>query len=333
MLDADQIRPMVIAMVARNSPSDQAEDCATIDHMVTALAPLPPANSAEAIVRGRDRWTRAMPPRARSEDLPICPVAGSPMTWTRFSHAELVAAARRVVEENRCSAANRVAESCTGGLVAAALTEIAGSSEVSRVGLRDLFERGQASTCSKRQQDVLETFGAVSIALPGRWRRARSSASHADVAVAITGVAGPGGGTEKKPVGTVVFARAEAGGDPTERASPIARISATSAAAASPSGGAVRARTAVAAAGDAPRRKAGRAILERADHLAQRRAEHLPGEHLEHPVLEREIDAEIDLAAAVRRGPEDPDIVEIFERPVEIIDMDVLGPHLARPSR
>lgn len=128
--------------------------------------------------------------------------------------AELVEAARRVVEQNRAAGRRvSVAESCTGGLVAAAITEIAGSSEVFESGYVT-YSNDAKRLCLNVSSDVIETFGAVSIATA--WSMAQSALvlSGADVAVAITGVAGPGGGSEWKPIGTVVFARAEKGADP-----------------------------------------------------------------------------------------------------------------------
>lgn len=127
---------------------------------------------------------------------------------------ELVDKAREVIEANRTAGRRvAVAESCTGGLVSAALTEIAGSS--------DVFEAGYVtySNASKVQElhvseEVVDTFGAVSVATAWAMARGALAASEADVAVAITGIAGPGGGTPAKPVGTVVFARAERDADP-----------------------------------------------------------------------------------------------------------------------
>jgi len=128
--------------------------------------------------------------------------------------AELVTAARRVVEENLAIGRRiSVAESCTGGLVAAALTEIPGSSEIFESGYVT-YSNDAKLDMLKVSSDVLETFGAVSIATAWAMAQGALEQSGADVAVAITGVAGPGGGTEKKPVGTVVFARAEKGADP-----------------------------------------------------------------------------------------------------------------------
>ena len=127
---------------------------------------------------------------------------------------ELVALARRVVEENR--AAGRmltVAESCTGGLVSAAITEIAGASGVFDGGFVT-YSNDAKIKLLKVSGDVLETFGAVSVATAWQMAQGALKVSGADVAVAITGIAGPGGGSPKKPVGTVVFARAERGADP-----------------------------------------------------------------------------------------------------------------------
>jgi len=125
----------------------------------------------------------------------------------------LVDKAREVVAAN--IAAGRtvaVAESCTGGLVCAAITEIAGSSA--------MFEAGYVTYSNAAKiaglhvyEDVVDTFGAVSVATAWAMAKGALEASGADVAVAITGIAGPDGGTVQKPVGTVVFARAEKGGD------------------------------------------------------------------------------------------------------------------------
>jgi nicotinamide-nucleotide amidase len=126
----------------------------------------------------------------------------------------LVEEARRVIAAN-LAAGRRVAiaESCTGGLVSAALTSIAGSSAV--------FEAGYVTYSNEAKMDllhvdtnILETFGAVSIATAWAMAQGALTRSNADVAVAITGIAGPDGGSEQKPVGTVVFARAEKGADP-----------------------------------------------------------------------------------------------------------------------
>lgn len=115
-------------------------------------------------------------------------------------------AAKVVAENATASRKVTLAESCTGGLVAAALTEIAGSSTV--------FDRGFVTYSNEAKMemlgvasDIIETFGAVSIACAWAMAKGALDRSNAHVAVAISGVAGPGGGTLHKPVGTVVFAR------------------------------------------------------------------------------------------------------------------------------
>jgi len=97
------------------------------------------------------------------------------------------------------------AESCTGGLVAALLTEIPGSSTV--------VERGFVTYSNKAKEemlgvpgDVLADFGAVSEPVARMMAEGALANSRANIAVAITGVAGPGGGTRMKPVGTVHLA-------------------------------------------------------------------------------------------------------------------------------
>jgi nicotinamide-nucleotide amidase len=126
----------------------------------------------------------------------------------------LVDKGREVIEANR-KAGRRiaVAESCTGGLVSAALTEIPGSSDVFEAGYVTYANASKISQL-KVSEDVIDTFGAVSVATAWAMARGALAASEADVAVAITGIAGPGGGSPSKPVGTVVFARAEREADP-----------------------------------------------------------------------------------------------------------------------
>lgn len=130
--------------------------------------------------------------------------------------ADIAALAGRVVAENAAQSRKvAVAESCTGGLVAGALTEIAGSSAVLDRGFVTYSNEAKMEMLGVAQ-DIIETFGAVSIACAWSMAKGALERSHADVAVAISGVAGPGGGTALKPVGTVVFARVvrNANGEP-----------------------------------------------------------------------------------------------------------------------
>lgn len=97
-----------------------------------------------------------------------------------------------------------LAESCTGGLVCATLTDLAGSSA--------WFERGyvtysnEAKTeCLGVPAELIESFGAVSEQVANAMATGAQQASGANVAISITGIAGPSGGSLEKPVGTVCF--------------------------------------------------------------------------------------------------------------------------------
>ncbi len=119
---------------------------------------------------------------------------------------ELLALARRVLESCRGSGLRlATAESCTGGLVIGCLTEIPGSS--------DVVDRGYVTYSNAAKQEMLGVrgeslarFGAVSEIVAREMAEGALARSGADLAVAVTGIAGPGGGTPDKPVGLVHFA-------------------------------------------------------------------------------------------------------------------------------
>jgi nicotinamide-nucleotide amidase len=108
------------------------------------------------------------------------------------------------------------AESCTGGLIAAILTETPGSS--------DVFERGFLTYSNEAKTemlgvpaDLLARRGAVSEEVARAMAQGALDHSCADIAVSVTGVAGPGGGSEAKPVGLVYFGASRKGGDTLHR--------------------------------------------------------------------------------------------------------------------
>ena len=127
--------------------------------------------------------------------------------------------ARAVFEHYRANGKMlATAESCTGGMIAAALTDIAGSSEI--------FDRGFVtySNAAKTEMlgvdaDLILRVGAVSAEVAEAMAVGVLARSKAGVAVSVTGIAGPGGGSAEKPVGLVWFGLATAKGVTTEQAS------------------------------------------------------------------------------------------------------------------
>ncbi len=129
--------------------------------------------------------------------------------------AALQAAAVATLDRLRARATMAAtAESCTGGLIAAALTEIAGSSDVVDRGFVT-YSNAAKSTMLGVPPALIERHGAVSEATARAMAEGALARSDAGIAVAVTGVAGPGGGSADKPVGTVWFGLA-ATGRPTE---------------------------------------------------------------------------------------------------------------------
>jgi nicotinamide-nucleotide amidase len=121
---------------------------------------------------------------------------------------ELRAAAKAVLDACRVRGLKvATAESCTGGLVTGALTDIAGSS--------DVLDRGFVTYSNEAKQqmlgvpaDILRNHGAVSRQTAEAMARGALGRANADLVVAITGIAGPGGGNADKPVGLVHFTAA-----------------------------------------------------------------------------------------------------------------------------
>jgi nicotinamide-nucleotide amidase len=121
---------------------------------------------------------------------------------------ELGAAAKRVLDVCRARGLMiATAESCTGGLVAAALTEIAGSSDVVDSGFVTYSNAAKEAMLGVPAA-TLKRYGAVSAETATAMAAGALKHSDADLSVAITGIAGPGGGSKQKPVGLVHFAAA-----------------------------------------------------------------------------------------------------------------------------
>ena len=130
---------------------------------------------------------------------------------------ELTAAAEDLLARYRRAGLRIVtAESCTGGLIAACLTEIPGSS--------DIVERGFVTYSNAAKQELLgvpevllRSRGAVSAEVAEAMAAGALARSRAEVAVSVTGIAGPGGATETKPVGLVYLGLCRGGAAPAHR--------------------------------------------------------------------------------------------------------------------
>jgi nicotinamide-nucleotide amidase len=126
--------------------------------------------------------------------------------------AEILDTAERVIDACRARGWRiGTAESCTGGLVAAALTEIAGASDVVVAGLVSYADDVKMALLGVDEK-IFEEHGAVSAEVARSMAKGALDAATLDLSVAITGIAGPGGGSDEKPVGLVYFATARRDG-------------------------------------------------------------------------------------------------------------------------
>jgi PncC family amidohydrolase len=124
---------------------------------------------------------------------------------------KLIELAQKIKNNVKPNITISTAESCTGGMVSAYLTYIPGSSEYFAGGIVSYSNNVKMRLLSVKK-DTLEKFGAVSEETAGEMATGCKNITRSDIAVSITGIAGPGGGTENKPVGTVCFAIATTAG-------------------------------------------------------------------------------------------------------------------------
>ena len=117
-----------------------------------------------------------------------------------------------VGELDRAGLTVATAESCTGGWIAKSLTDVSGSSAVFGFGIVSYSNAAKSSMLGVNPS-TLDSEGAVSEAVVTEMARGALERSGADLAVAVSGIAGPDGGTEEKPVGTVWFAWANCAAD------------------------------------------------------------------------------------------------------------------------
>lgn len=128
-----------------------------------------------------------------------------------MQNKKLLDLAQKIKEQIPPNVTISTAESCTGGMVSSYLTNIAGSSEYFLGGVVSYSNEVKIKLLSI-SPNTLEKFGAVSEETAKEMAMGSRGATGSDIAVSVTGIAGPGGGSKEKPVGTVCFAIASHSG-------------------------------------------------------------------------------------------------------------------------
>ena len=127
---------------------------------------------------------------------------------------DVIAAATTLLEACRTAGVKIVtAESCTGGLLAGALTEVAGASDVVDCGFITYSNDAKSDTLGVAEE-LMTHHGAISDVVAREMAIGALEHSNAEIAIAVTGVAGPGGGTAAKPAGLVYIAVQRLGREP-----------------------------------------------------------------------------------------------------------------------
>jgi nicotinamide-nucleotide amidase len=130
-----------------------------------------------------------------------------------YSTDQLATARALITRSQETGRLVATAESCTGGGLAALLTELPGSSHLLERGFVTYTNEAKADMLDV-PMDLIQAKGAVSAEVAEAMVRGALDHSRADVAVSVTGIAGPGGGSAEKPVGLVYMAAMERGGAP-----------------------------------------------------------------------------------------------------------------------
>ena len=117
---------------------------------------------------------------------------------------ELIELVEKIKNEIKPGMTIATAESCTGGMVAAYLTSVAGSSEYFSTGIVSYSNKAKIQLLNVKKE-TLEKFGAVSEEVAQEMAVGCMNVAKSNIAISITGIAGPRGGTDTKPIGTVCF--------------------------------------------------------------------------------------------------------------------------------
>ena len=199
---AEKVRSSLVAAKCRmieRAAKVAAEACLSVPRVESATVKVMKAGAVEGIESATAEWTAGREP---------CSAANGGIRGV---------AERLVALLDACGMTCATAESCTGGGVGAAITAVPGSSAVYLGGVVSYANEVKSGVLGVKEE-TLSAVGAVSSETAAEMAAGARRLTGADIAVSVTGIAGPGGGTPEKPVGLVWFGIASNGGVRTEKA-------------------------------------------------------------------------------------------------------------------